>query len=187
MAYEPAHRWQRRIFRWGIWNVSYRWWIKPYVEGWHNIPAENPVLIMGNHIGAADPGVMISFFPERDIVPLAKIESFEVPIMRFFVKHYGPIAVHRGEADLKALKTALDELERGNIVMLYAEGTRSRTGMIQGQEGSAYLALKSDAMVVPMGVWGSRDFPKSWIKEFKRTDIYMRFGRPFKFKHEGGK
>jgi hypothetical protein len=34
-------------------------------------PAENPVLIMGNHMGAADPGVMISFFPERDIVPLS--------------------------------------------------------------------------------------------------------------------
>lgn len=182
-----SHRWQRRFFRWGIRNISYRWWIKPRIEGWQNIPAENPVVIMGNHIGAADPGVMISLYPGRDIVPIAKIESFEQPIMRFFVRHWGAIPVNRGEADIKALKSAFDELDRGNVVMLYAEGHRSKTGLILGQEGSAYIALKSDAYVVPAAIWGSRDFPGAWLREFKPTEITMRFGRPFRFRHEGGK
>jgi 1-acyl-sn-glycerol-3-phosphate acyltransferase len=88
---------------------------------------------------------------------------------------------------LKALKAAIEHLEAGDMVMLFAEGTRSRTGMIQGQEGSAYLALKTDAWVVPVAIWGSRGFPMTLFRDFKRTEVYMRFGQPFKFKHEGRK
>lgn len=186
-APERLHGWRRKIFRWGIWNICYRFWIKLHVEGWENIPAENPVLMMGNHIAALDPGIMISFFPGRDIVPLAKIEAFATPVLRYFVRHWGAIPVNRGEADLKALKSALDQMQRGNIVMLYAEGTRSKDGLIQGQEGSAYIALKTDSIVVPVGIWGGRGFPATWVRDFSRTDVYIRFGRPFKFKHAGGK
>ncbi len=180
-------RWQRLIFRWGIWNICYRFWIRMHVAGWENIPAENPTLIMGNHIAALDPGIMISFFPDRDIVPLAKIESFDTPLMRYFVRHWGAIPVNRGEADVKALKSALEHMRNGYLVMLYAEGTRSRTGLIQGQEGSAYIAAKTGATVVPVGIWGSRDFPASWWREFRRTDVYLHFGRPFRFRVPKGK
>jgi len=186
-GFAPNYRWRRAIFRWGIWNICYRAWINLHVEGWNNIPAENPVIIIGNHIAALDPGAMISFHPGRDIVPLAKIEAFSQPILRFFVRHWGAIPVNRGEADMKALKAALDVIEQGDILMLYAEGTRSKTGLIEGQEGTAYFALKSDAIVVPVAIWGSRGFPKTWFRDLKRTDVYLRFGRPFKFKSEGRK
>lgn len=184
---DRLYRWRRQLFRWGIWNVAYRFWIKLHVEGWENVPADGPVLMMGNHIGVADPGVMISFYPDRDIVPMAKIEAYSQPVLRYFVRHWGAIPVNRGEADLKALKSALDLIQRGFVVMLYAEGTRSSTGLIQGQEGSAYLALKSDAVIVPVAIWGTRGFPKTWVRDFQRTHVYLRFGRPFKFKHTGGK
>jgi 1-acyl-sn-glycerol-3-phosphate acyltransferase len=181
------YHWRRAIFRWGIWNIAYRFWIRLHIEGWTNIPAESPVLLMSNHIAALDPGVLISFYPGRDIVPIAKMETLDRPAMRYFIRHWGAITIHRGEADLKALKAAIDHLAHGDIVLLFAEGTRSKTGLIEGQEGSAYLALKTDAWVVPVAIWGSRGFPKSWLHEFRRTDIYLRFGQPFKFKHEGGK
>jgi 1-acyl-sn-glycerol-3-phosphate acyltransferase len=181
------YRWRRQLFRFGIWNLAYRFWFKLHVDGWENIPADGPVVMMGNHMSAIDPGVMISFYPDRDIVPLAKIESFETPMMRYFVRQWGAIPVNRGEADLKALKSALEHIQNGYVVMLYAEGTRSKTGLIQGQEGSAYIALKTDATIVPVAIWGTRDFPLAWTKEFRRPHIYLRFGQPFKFRHEGGK
>lgn len=183
----PSHRWQRAIFRWGIWNVCYRAWINLHVGGWENVPAENPVIIIGNHIGALDPGVMISFYPGRDIVPLAKVEAFSQPILRFFVRHWGAIPVNRGEADMKALKAAFDVIEQGDILMLYAEGTRSKTGLIEGQEGTAYFPVKSNAIVVPVGIWGSRGFPNTWFHDLKRTEVFLRFGQPFKFKTDGRK
>jgi 1-acyl-sn-glycerol-3-phosphate acyltransferase len=141
MASEPPlvddhlYRWRRRVFRWGIWNFAYRFWIQPHFEGWENVPAEGSVILIGNHIAAADPGVAISFYPERDIIPLAKIETLDTPIMRYFIRHYGAIPINRGEADLKAPKTAINFMHRGYVLMLYIEGTRSPEGLIQGQEG----------------------------------------------------
>lgn len=187
LVHERIYRWRRQIFRFGIWNLLYRFWIKLHVEGWENIPADGPVLMMGNHIAVVDPVIMISFYPDRDIVPMAKIEAFSQPVLRYFVSHWGAIPVNRGEADLKALKMALEHIRQGFIVMLYAEGTRSKTGLIRGQEGSAYIALKTDATVVPVAIWGSREFPGTWASQFRRTNIYVRFGQPFRFKHQGRK
>lgn len=187
MISEKFYRWRRPIMRFGVWNILYRFWLKIHVEGWENIPAEGPVVMMGNHINVLDPVVMISFYPDRDIVPLAKIEAFDQPLMRYFVRHWGAIPVNRGEADLKTFKTALEYLRSGYIVMLYAEGHRSKTGLIQGQEGSAYIALKSNSVVVPVAIWGTRDFPLGWFAGFRRLYVYIRFGKPFRFKHEGGK
>nr|MBN1229794.1 1-acyl-sn-glycerol-3-phosphate acyltransferase [Anaerolineae bacterium] len=175
------HDWRRRVFRFGIWNLLYRFWFRLRVEGWENIPSDGPVIMMGNHMGVLDPVIMISFYPDRDIVPLAKIEAFDEPVIRYFVRHWGAIPVKRGTLDLKALKSSIDTIERGLVAMLYAEGTRSKTGLIKGQEGTAYLAHKTGAQVVPVAIWGTRDFPYSWWREFRRTQVTIRFGKPFKF------
>jgi 1-acyl-sn-glycerol-3-phosphate acyltransferase len=70
---------------------------------------------------------------------------------------------------------------------LYAEGHRYKAGLQQGQEGSAYIALKTDSVVVPVAIWGTQDFPVGWLKSFQRFHAYVRFGKPFRFKHEGGR
>jgi 1-acyl-sn-glycerol-3-phosphate acyltransferase len=134
-----------------------------------------------------DPVVMISFYPDRDIVPLAKAEAFEMPLMRYFVRKWGAIRINRGEADLTALKSAFDYLKRGDVVMLYAEGHRSKTGLIQGQEGSAYLALKSNAVVVPVAIWGTEGFPLKWVGQLRRMQVHIHFGQPFRFRQTGGR
>lgn len=187
MTVDPQVGWRRKIMRWAVWNILYRFWFRIHVAGWDNIPASGPVVMMGNHINMIDPVVMISFFPDRDVVPLAKIEAFDEPILRFFVRHWGAIPVERGEADLSALKGAMDNLKHDRVVMLYAEGHRSKTGLIQGQEGSVYIAVKGGAVVVPVAIWGSYGFPFAWLKDFKRQHIYVRFGRPFRFRAASGR
>ena len=184
---DKLYRWRRQIFRWGIWNLIYRFWVRIQVDGWENIPAEGPVVMMGNHIHYLDPVIMISFYPDRDIVPIAKIEAFDEPIMRYFVAHWGAIPVERGEADLRALKSTLEHIRAGYVAMFYAEGTRSPGGLIQGQEGTAYIALKTDAIIVPVAISGTTEFPGTWFRVFRRSHVTIRFGQPFKFKHEGGK
>jgi 1-acyl-sn-glycerol-3-phosphate acyltransferase len=187
MAPDHYYHWRRTVMRWGVWQVIYRFWIRLHVHGWENIPADGPVVMMGNHINMLDPVIMVSFYPDRDIVPLAKIEAFDQPLMRYFVRHYGAIPISRGEADMSALKTAFDHLKNNYVVMLYAEGHRSKTGLIQGQEGSVYIAAKSGAAVVPVAIWGTNGFPFAWFEDFRLMDVHISFGRPFKFKTVEGK
>jgi 1-acyl-sn-glycerol-3-phosphate acyltransferase len=184
MLDERVYRWRRQLFRWALWGILYRFWFKISVSGWDNIPAEGPVVMMVNHIHLFDPVLMISFYPDRDIVPIAKIESWSQPIIRYFVRHWGAIPVNRGEADMRALKAALEHIRRGDIVLLFAEGTRTKTGLIQGKEGSAYIAVKTDATVVPVALWGTTAFPEGWFGEFKRIPVHVSFGKPFRFRRE---
>jgi 1-acyl-sn-glycerol-3-phosphate acyltransferase len=181
MDFERSHTWQRQLMRFSVWNILYRFWININISGWENIPADGPVIMMGNHINMLDPVVMISFYPDRDIVPLAKIEAFDQPFMRYFVHHWGAIPVSRGDADLKALKQTLDTINQGKVAMFYAEGHRSKSGLIQGQEGSAYIALKTNAVVVPVAIWGTEGFPAGWLASLRRMRVQISFGRPFRF------
>jgi 1-acyl-sn-glycerol-3-phosphate acyltransferase len=181
------YTWRRQYFRFSIWQALYRFWTRIHVYGWDNIPNSGPVVMMGNHINMFDPVVMISFYPDRDIIPMAKIEAFSQPFMRYFVRHWGAIPVDRGEADLSALKLALDYLHQGQVVMLYAEGTRTKTGLIRAQEGSAYLAVKSGALVVPVAIWGTQEFPAALLTSDWLMDVYLSFGKPFRFRNEGNK
>jgi 1-acyl-sn-glycerol-3-phosphate acyltransferase len=104
------------------------------------------------------------------------------------VGHYGAIPVQRGEADLTALKKTFQTVKsEDSIGMLYIEGTRSRTGLSQGEEGSVYVGLKTNAVIVPVAIWGTRSWPADWVKQFRRPSIYVRFGQPFRFSHEGRK
>ncbi len=184
---ERSYPWRRTLFRLAIWQSLYRFWFKLHVDGWENIPVDGPVLMMGNHIHALDPLIMISFFPWRDIVPMAKIEAFDLPAMRYFVGHWGAVPVDRGEADRRAIRWMIDHIKRGDIGMLYAEGHRSKTGLIQGQEGSVFIAARADAIVVPVAIWGTRQWPSVWVNAFRRVPIYISFGQPFRFRTVNGR
>jgi len=187
LVHDRIYQWRRQIFRWGIWQTLYRLWFRLHVDGWENIPADGPVLMMGNHVHALDPLIMISFYPDRDIVPMAKVEAFTTPIFRVFVDHWGAIPVQRGEADMVAMKSAIEHIRKGYVGMLYAEGTRSKTGLIPGQAGSAFIALKTNALVVPVAIWGTREWPRFWARHFQRVPVYVRFGVPFRFRQPEGR
>jgi 1-acyl-sn-glycerol-3-phosphate acyltransferase len=187
MSKRQTYDWRRRLFRFAIYHFICRNWVKMHVAGWENVPSCGPTLLMGNHVSALDPVLMVGFYPDRDVVPMAKIESFSQPFMRLFVTQWGAIPVRRGEADLGSLKATLQHIEQGYVGMLYAEGTRSKTGMLRGREGSVYIALKADALVVPVAIWGSVGFVSHWLREFRRSQVYMHFGPPFKLRHNSHK
>lgn len=186
MPLQNDYRWRRRIMRFGLQNVIFRFWFQVHVEGWDNIPREGPTLMMINHISTFDPPVMIALAPwGRDIVPLAKLEAFHTPMLRLFVGQWGAIPVDRGEGDTSAIKSALRHMADGDIVMLFVEGTRSPTGLKEGEDGSVYLAMKANAQVVPVAIWGTRSFPSSYWRDFRTAPINIKFGEPFKFKTGG--
>ncbi|MGW8251457.1 MAG: lysophospholipid acyltransferase family protein, partial [Anaerolineales bacterium] len=71
------------------------------VEGLENVPDESPALLMINHIAFIDPIVVLHVVP-RNIVPLAKIEVYNYPLVGIFPKLWGVIPVRRDEVDRRA-------------------------------------------------------------------------------------
>ena len=89
-AYNHAHFEQRRRFlRFLVKHIGFNLlvWAEK-VEGIENIPAEGPAILMINHIAFVDPIAVLNFVP-RNIVPMAKVEVYDLPIIGIFPKIWG--------------------------------------------------------------------------------------------------
>lgn len=153
------------------------------VEGLENVPQHGPAIIMMNHIAFVDSLIVLHIMP-RNIIPLAKVEVYDYPVIGFLPKLWGVIPVHREELDRRAIQQALDVLEAGEMVLVAPEGTRG-TALQRGKEGVAYLASRSGAPIVPVAINGSKGFPA--LRPFgawKTAGAVIRIGKPFQYRPE---
>ena len=173
---------RRRILRWMIDRIAFRFLARlDSVEGVANLPATGPAIVMINHIAFVDPVIVLGVLP-RNIVPLAKVEAYRVPVFGLFPWLWEVIPVHRGEIDRKALRSAEEVLRAGEIVLVAPEGTRHPT-LQRGKEGIAFLAHRTGAPIVPVAVDGTEGFPSLPIlPRWRRPGVRIRVGRPFRFR-----
>ena len=145
------------------------------------MPASGPVIVIINHIAWLDPVITVGGL-SRIVVPLAKQEIFDFFLVGAVIKLYGAIPVNRGEADLNAVKSALQVLKQGGAVLLAPEGTRSRNGQLQaGKDGAVMLALRSNTPILPVGVTGTQQVESYW-KRLKRAPVQLTVGQPFRLR-----
>lgn len=175
---------RRRFLRFLIKYIGFTMIAKlDHVDGVENVPQSGPAILMINHIAFIDPIVVINVLP-RNIVPLAKIEVYEYPIVGIFPKIWGVIPVRREEFDRRAVKLVLQVLDAGEIVLVAPEGTRS-TAMQRGKEGVAYLASRSGAPVVPVAITGTNGFPAlRFSRAWSGPGASVKFGKPFYFREQ---
>lgn len=149
------------------------------------VPTKGPLIIITNHTGQVEVPALATMLQPRKITGWGKAEAFENPFLRWVFGAWDIIPVHRGEADMAALKSALRMLEEGRIFGVAPEGTRNKTGILRrGLPGAAILAVRSGATVLPVIHWGGEVYMKN-LKSFKRTDFHIRIGKAFKVKVEG--
>mgnify|MGYP001054376770 FL=1 len=181
--YEHA-RWERkrRFLRFLIRVIGFNFLVHlERVEGMENVPAQGPAILMINHIAFVDPIVVLHLLP-RNIVPLAKVEVYEYPLVGIFPRLWGVIPVRREEVDRRAIQGALDVLRAGEIILVAPEATRSPQ-LQQGKEGVAYLGVRSGAPVIPVAIEGSEGFPTlPFLKRWRGPGVQVRFGQPFRFR-----
>ncbi len=150
------------------------------VYGREHLPAQGPALLVTNHLGDADVVLLLSTLPWCPEA-LASIDLLEYPAVYLLLQTYGVIWVHRGHADRAALRAALQALQEGRIVALAPEGRQTLIqGLMPGTQGAAYLALKSRAPVIPVGITGTYNwmvFPQ--LRRGRRPRFTVRFGPPF--------
>ena len=181
-------KWNKRAhLRW-LWNAGLRFAYKAFmqveIKGLENVPPSGAVIVMINHVNFFDPVVVLAALG-RPITPMAKVEAFEEPLIRFLVATYGAIPVHRGAVDTAAIRSAVEVLDGGGMILISPEGTRSKTGgLIKGQEGLAYLAARTNATVLPVGIVGTPNVAPM-LKRLRRVHITFTIGLGFKLQSDG--
>jgi 1-acyl-sn-glycerol-3-phosphate acyltransferase len=126
-------------------------------------------IVYANHTSYLDPIVMGGFI-KRPIRFMAKRELFQIKLLGAILKNLGTFPVRRGEADINAVKTALRLLRSGEVLGLYPEGTRNRSGApMDAEPGLSMIAIKSKVPVIPVAI----------VSEYKiLSPIRMIIGQP---------
>jgi len=149
------------------------------------VPREGPLIAVVNHTGQVEGPLFYSQLYPRHMSALAKVENWESVFLAWIFNIWEVVPVRRGEADMAAMKKALQVLERGYIFGMAPEGTRSRTGVLaRAQPGVALLALHSQAPLLPIVHWGGEKMSMNF-RRFRRTDFHIRVGRMFRLDAHG--
>jgi len=167
----------------------------PYSRLLHRLrvpgPEEDPVprtgafIVAANHRSGIDP-LLLSIVTRRRIRFLMAREYYEVPVLHWIFRALDCIPVNRDGNDLSATKTALRVLRDGQVLGIFPQGgIREASDDLEGKPGTALLALRTGASVVPFHIQGSPNFD-SVLRAFltpSRTTI--RWGAPIKFEAPG--
>ena len=164
--------------------VMFAIWNRMQVQGLENVPRTGPVLLAGNHLSFID-NVVIPVAVPRRVRFLAKSDYFtgkglQGAWYRFFFSSVGAVPLPRGtHSDAQAaLDIARGLLEKGEAFGIYPEGTRSRDGRLyRGRTGVAWLALKTGAVIVPVGLKGTQKAQPIGARALSRK-ISVTFGEP---------
>jgi 1-acyl-sn-glycerol-3-phosphate acyltransferase len=148
--------------------------------GREHIPAEGPVILASNHRSFLDPFV-IAIMARRPIYFVAKKELFLFhPVVSWYLSALGAFPIDRGASDRDAMATAKAILERGEVVLMFPEGTRVRPGALgRPKRGVGRLALETGAPVVPVAVIGTEAIRRGW--RIRPHKVRIRAGRALTF------
>src|SRR4051794_17608995 len=147
--------------------------------GREHIPATGPCIIAANHRSFLDPFV-IGCLVRRPVYFVAKKELFGNRLQAWFLNSLGAFPIDRGNADRDAMSTAREILERGDCVLIFPEGTRTRPGTLGNpKRGVGRLALETGAPVVPVAVIGTETVRRGW--RIRPHKVRIRAGAPLRF------
>jgi 1-acyl-sn-glycerol-3-phosphate acyltransferase len=134
---------------------------RPTVTGAENIPLEGPVIIAPIHRSNVDFALTL-FISKRKVFFMAKDSLFRVPLLGPLVTHLGAFPIHRGSADRESMAHSEAVLRQGHALVLFPEGTRKEgLGVAPLHDGAMFVAARTGAKVVPVGIGGSdRAMPK---------------------------
>ncbi len=169
----------RNALRWFLYQF-FQTLTRLKVSGIENIPTAGGCLITINHLGIVDGPLIFSLLQRDDVTGLVALKHEKNPVIRFIVENANGIWIDRDQIDMQAVKAARQHLKNGGVLGIAPEGTRSRAhALLPAKPGVAFLADKSDAVIVPTAIMGSENALHK-IFSLQRPQIQVQFGKPFK-------
>ena len=152
-----------------------------HIEGREHVPRRGAVILAANHRSFLD-SIFIPLVVHRRVTFVAKAEYFDDRKTAWFFRGCGQIPIRRegGSASERALASATEVLEHGQVFAIYPEGTRTRDGLLhRGHTGAARLALRCRVPIVPVGLVGTDDVqPVDARMPHLFRPVTIRFGEP---------
>lgn len=149
------------------------------VKGTENLPKKRGCIIASNHISYLDPP-LLGFAAGRELYYLAKEGLFE-EVNKFFtwlITTYNAIPLRRGGVDVGAIKRVLHLLRRGEVLVLFPEGTRSKLGhLLPPKSGLGFIAWHAGVPVIPTYIKGANARIGDIL--MGREKITITFGKPY--------
>jgi 1-acyl-sn-glycerol-3-phosphate acyltransferase len=144
--------------------------------GKERIPREGGGVLAMNHFNFIDIPVFGTVVPRR-IVFVGKSELFEQPGLSQLIRAHGALAIRRGESDRDALRRMRETVRENDLLGLFIEGTRQKSGVPgEPKPGAAMIAISEGVPVIPAAIHGSQ----TW-KLGNRAAVSVAFGEPMRF------
>lgn len=170
---EATYRFLRRLAH-GINRVYWR----VTVDGAEHVPSTGPVILAPVHRSFVD-FFVVSEATSRKVFYMTKEEMWKSPRLGAVIASLGGFPVNRSGADREALERAQAVLERGDVLILFPEGTRRRGPEVTDiLEGATFLAARTGAVVVPIGIGGSDRVMPLGSKVPRPARVHLVVGEP---------
>ena len=175
-AWRPKRRWTRFLLS-GLIRFLFAVLTRLRIEGRENLPDKGPLLVVANHFHFADPVALIRAMPW----PLDFVGGFQLPNapkwIRWMPRLWGLHRVRRHGSSRGALGEAEATLTTGGILGIFPEGGSWTDVLRPARPGTAFLAARTHALVVPVGLDGMNDiFPA--LGRGRRAAVTIRIGKP---------
>ncbi len=152
--------------------------------GRKNVPKRGAAVLAPNHFSQAD-HFFVGVYLRRKARFMAKSQLFGPPVLTYILRVGGVFPVRRGHRDEKAFGTAYELIDQGELLLVYAEGGRSRSRELgPAKPGIGRIALESGAPIIPTAIYGSAGV-RGW-KRLRFPRVTIQYGEPLTFPVEPG-
>ena len=128
-----------------------------HCQGRHHIPRRGGALVCANHQSMLDPPI-VGMGVRRHLAYLARKTLFKHPLFGWFLRKVDGIPLDQGGMGIEGIKATLKSLKAGRVVVIFPEGTRSKTGELQQlKAGFIALARRAKVPLVPCGLIGAHE------------------------------
>jgi 1-acyl-sn-glycerol-3-phosphate acyltransferase len=173
----PRRQFTRALLRAGI-AFAFSILMDLKIEGSENLPKTGPYIVIGNHFHFLDPLALIRVIP----APMEFIGGLTTPNAprwtEIFRKLWGVLLIRRGASSREGLIGAQNALEQKGIIAIFPEGGSWASVLRPPRPGTALLAIRTKAPIVPVGINGLLNvFPT--LSRRKRAEVIIQIGKPF--------
>lgn len=155
------------------------------VKGMENLKnIDKPIIFICNHLSNSDALIIDKVLEKQDITFIAGVKLKDNSLTKLGLEITKTIPIKPNTADKEAISNIVKTLKEGNNILIFPEGTRSRTGaLIEPKKGVVLIQKLSKAIIVPLGISGTEKLlpiheEDMALERFRCADVNLNIGHP---------